>query len=515
LQFEQVKNNLFYWGLIVTAAGLPLSNSLMSVGQILLALDLILNFSRYEFKRLFRCHFWILPSVFLLHVLWLINTENFSYAFNDLRIKLPLLVIPVIAFSRVHIESHQIKKAAYVWSIAVISATLAGVLNYYFNLSEYSDLRKLSPFISHIRLSLMINCCIVFLWLHKTEINRKYKPLIYLAVFWLVFFLLMLQSLNGLVILMFVIIIFIEREVLKKPKVWLFGVNILLLAIIFTGVRQAEKYYRDNFVLSEEYFRQLPRQTVNGRNYEKIENRWEAENGHSVHALICKEELWANWPKFSQIPLDGKDFKGQFIYYTLIRYMTSKGLPKDSLGLTRLTLEDIEAIENGVTNYKFKENFLLKRLYVTLWELHVYQNKGYVGKSSSVRRFLYWKTALAIIQNNFWWGVGTGDVADAYRKQYAKNDFGLLPEDLKRAHNQFITFFVTFGVTGGVLILILLTVPFFHKPDFMFLIFYIVALLSFLTEDTLETQAGATFFAFLYVLFSLLQPSAKPSPQSP
>ncbi|RMG77773.1 MAG: O-antigen ligase domain-containing protein [Bacteroidetes bacterium] len=502
---------MFYRGLIVTAAGLPLSNTLMSIGQGLLLLDFILNFSQYNFKKLIHVHFLALPVLYFIHVLWLINTENFQYAFHDLRIKLPLLIIPLLVFSKENIIPEKIKKVSFIWVAAVVLATITGVINYHFNLSEYSDLRKLSPFISHIRLSLMINCGIAFLWLYKTEFRAQYQFAVYIIIIWLVGYLVMLQSLNGLIILMLILVFFLERAAIKKSRKLLIAINVLLLIMMFIGIRQAEKYYRDNFILSEQYFAQLPEQTINGRLYEKIENYWETENGHSVHALICKEELLANWSKMSTIPLEGKDRKGQYIYYTLIRYMTSKGLSKDSLGLTRLTAEDIEAVENGVTNYKFKDGFLLKRLYVTLWEWHTFKNKGYVGKSSSVRRWLYWKTAFAIIQNHFWWGTGTGDVADAYKTQYAKNNLNLLPEDQKRAHNQFITFFVTFGFIGGMITLILLAFPFYRNRNLMFLIFYGIALLSFITEDTLETQAGVTFFAFLYALFYLLpQPKLNP-----
>jgi hypothetical protein len=36
--------------------------------------------------------------------------------------------------------------------------------------------------------------------------------------------------------------------------------------------------------------------------------------------------------------------------------------------------------------------------------------------------------------------------------------------------------------------------------DLFFMIFFIIGVLSFLNEDTLETHVGATFFAFFYAL---------------
>jgi hypothetical protein len=39
-----------------------------------------------------------------------------------------------------------------------------------------------------------------------------------------------------------------------------------------------------------------------------------------------------------------------------------------------------------------------------------------------------------------------------------------------------------------------------RKNDIVFLSFLLIAIASFFTEDTLETQAGVTFFAFLLPL---------------
>ena len=43
--------------------------------------------------------FWILSSVFLMHVLGLINTTNIEAGLNDIRIKIPLMLLPLIFFS--------------------------------------------------------------------------------------------------------------------------------------------------------------------------------------------------------------------------------------------------------------------------------------------------------------------------------------------------------------------------------------------------------------------------------
>jgi hypothetical protein len=47
-----------------------------------------------------------------------------------------------------------------------------------------------------------------------------------------------------------------------------------------------------------------------------------------------------------------------------------------------------------------------------------------------------------------------------------------------------------------------------RKPDYFYVVFWCIAVISMLTEDTLETQAGATFFAFFNALFLFAKPQA-------
>jgi hypothetical protein len=61
---------------------------------------------------------------------------------------------------------------------------------------------------------------------------------------------------------------------------------------------------------------------------------------------------------------------------------------------------------------------------------------------------------------------------------------------------------ITFGILGVLLLTVLFYPVLFHnkKPGFVFSSFLLIAAISMLSEDTLETQAGITFFVFLYCL---------------
>ncbi|MBP7245000.1 MAG: hypothetical protein KBA99_06790, partial [Bacteroidia bacterium] len=73
-----------------------------------------------------------------------------------------------------------------------------------------------------------------------------------------------------------------------------------------------------------------------------------------------------------------------------------------------------------------------------------------------------------------------------------------------RAHNQYLSFGVAFGWPGLLffIFVLLFAVRFaFQQQNYIYIAFLIIAMGSFFNEDTLETQAGVTFFAFLNSVF--------------
>ena len=77
----------------------------------------------------------------------------------------------------------------------------------------------------------------------------------------------------------------------------------------------------------------------------------------------------------------------------------------------------------------------------------------------------------------------------------------LAPDQRWRSHNQFLSIFVGFGLFGLLWFLFSIIYPasmLGKFNDYFFLIFFLIAILSMVTEDTIESQAGVTFFAFFY-----------------
>jgi O-antigen ligase len=152
------------------------------------------------------------------------------------------------------------------------------------------------------------------------------------------------------------------------------------------------------------------------------------------------------------------------------------------------------------------------RIREIIWEIDLYKKTGDANGHSLTQRFEYWKTASMIIKNNLLIGVGTGDVAAAFDKEYIQSNSSLYAKWRLRAHNQYLSIAVGMGLIGLLWFLITLFYPMYKLKmqfNYLYMAFFIIALVSFFTEDTLETQAGVTFFAFFNSFFLFLQPYRK------
>jgi O-antigen ligase len=197
----------------------------------------------------------------------------------------------------------------------------------------------------------------------------------------------------------------------------------------------------------------------------------------------------------------------------LIRYITSKGLKKDSAAVASLNNQEIVAIESGIANsFYLSYSGLTSRLHQAVWEYRNYQMSGDPTGHSLTQRLEYWQTGLNIIDSAPLVGVGTGDLQHAFDKQYEKNGTKLSMEWRLRAHNQYISIAAAFGIIGLLLFMAMLIwpIPYAVKiRDHLYLAFLATAMLSMLSEDTLETQAGITFFVFFSGLFLFVHPINK------
>ncbi len=529
--------------LILIAVSIPLSKFMMSIGEfLLLALWLWSGFSfriAYRFiniggyfKGFFKLTGYmielayrniiekfslffsnkaavVLWSIYLMHLAGLFYTTDFDYAVKDLRVKLPLLMFPVILSTMDKINYRELRLLLQFYVAAVFVGSL---ISFGFILQgEFTDIRDISPFVGSIRFGLNVSFS-VFILFYFIVSDKRFKTLekvIYSVIsIWFIIFLILMESVTSLGIIVIISMFYLVFRLMKTRHIALkAGMAIAVIAlplIIFFYVRQVVIHATTP---PEIEFSTLETETPRGNAYWHDTLTRGVEDGRYVGLYICETELENSWNERSDYDYHDITYGGHEIKETLIRYLTSKGLRKDADGVKALTDKDIHMIENGVANFHYVNNPGMRvRILKIIKGYEVYQKTGDPSGSSVMQRIEYSKGSLRLIGENFWTGVGTGDIENALYRTYKKMNSGLKSEFMFHAHNQYFAIFITFGVFGFLWFLFALIYPpvvLKRFSDYFFLTFFLIITLSMFSDDTLETQAGATLFAFFYALLLL------------
>jgi hypothetical protein len=498
--------------LMLMVISLPFSTFGLSVAQFGLlgtwALEGILhgNFNKTLSRLLSGKPALVLLSFYLLHLLGLLYTSDLEYALKDIRIKLPLLFLPVIFVTSEKLRSQSIDLLLGTYIASVLTATFIS-LGILFT-REINDFRELSPFISHIRLSL--NVCLAFFFvLHmafrtSNPVKLIRFTLIGLAI-WFLVFLVMIESLTGLIIILSAAFFLALHSIFRLRRLIL---RLTSLAILFLIPLVLVLYLNNaarSFLIPDKKPLQNPDlYTSRGNPYTHDTVSYLIEHGRYIGVYICEEELRTEWEKRSEYDFDGEDDKTQELRVTLIRYLNSKNLRKDADGLNQLSQKDIRNIEMGIANiYYTRKLSLNSRLFKIFWEYQIIRKNINPGGHSLIQRFEYWQASFAIITNNLLFGVGTGDIKSAFSDHYEQTGSPLEMQFRHRAHNQYLATTVTFGLVGLIIFLFSLFYPGIKLKKLLtyrYFVFWITLMISMLVEDTLETQMGVTLFAFFNTL---------------
>ena len=153
--------------LIITSIALPFSNFLMSQGAFLLVLAWGLD--RWHNGPIFRGRSWdfwksqpLLWAILALFCWQLIGqfwTEDLTQGWRALRIQLPLLAFPLVLITGRWEQRRGLELVQHTLAFAVVAACI-GALWAGSSSIDTVEARDWSPFISHIRFSLMI----AFIW---------------------------------------------------------------------------------------------------------------------------------------------------------------------------------------------------------------------------------------------------------------------------------------------------------------------------------------------------------------
>ncbi len=142
------------------------------------------------------------------------------------------------------------------------------------------------------------------------------------------------------------------------------------------------------------------------------------------------------------------------------------------------------------------------------YDMHQF-SQGKVQNLSDGMRFISMKGGLTIAKQNFWFGVGSGDVNNELQKFYDQNYPQLGYIDRKPIHNQFIWVLAETGVIGLGVFLTTFFFPVLYRGNYshwLVAVLHLILFSSFFTESTLEEQMGTGFYlTFLLLLINRVQ----------
>ena len=439
----------------------------------------------------------VMVSVYVMHLLGLIYTYDFPSAIHDLRIKLPLLIMPLVLSTMKPLDRKQFDTVLCFFIAAVFFVTVLVTVK--FVRRDFVDVRELSPFINYIRLALCIVFSIFVLgyYLVKRNHSLMIKSIMVFMIIWFLWQITVFESFTSVLViaaLCFVLVMyFIFRSTKTNVKICMVVAIVVVAGVVIYFPYKVAKDYMNPAKVDVS---QLDTHTKLGNPYLFDTIAFGVEDARYVGLYLSKNEMLDAWNKRSVKKINSEWDDG---YYALVRYLTSKDLRKDAEGVEHLTENDIRNIENGIANYNYIENPGFKtRIMKVMVAYNNYERNGDANGSSVFQRVEYIKASFDIIKDNPVFGVGTG-IVKVFADYYENTNSKLKPEYRLRSHNQYLAIMVAFGVVGLLWFLFSMFYPLIadkRNRNYLYIVFLFIVMLSMFTDDTLETQVGATLFAF-------------------
>ena len=455
----------------------------------------------------------VMVALFLLHLVGLIYTSDFAYAFKDLRVKLPLLILPIVLSSVKPLDKKYFDLLMLIYVFSVFVATCIS-FGYYLK-NDYGDIREISHFISHIRfcLNIVLAMGIIIYYIFERRITKgKVVPafslrtalnhyLMWFLLFWFVSQIYLFESLSGYLAFAGLVVASLLYLYFTKVRSTAWKALGLVLVIVIP-VAAGILFYRTVDRLSRVEpvdFSTLDQKTALGNDYWHDTICFPVEDGKYIGLYFCRPEMREAWNLRSELDYDGQTRNGEILEATLARYLTSKDLRKDASGVDALSDEDIRNVENGIANYNnYTHPGVRARLSETVFEYNQYRRYNNPNGGSLSQRIEYTRASFYLIKQHPVFGVGTGDIPEAYSRAYDALNSPLEGQFRHRAHNQYLSITVGFGLVGLLIFVVTLLYPYCSAKrhrSYLYTIFLVILLLSMLPEDTIETQAGVTWFA--------------------
>ena len=491
-------------GISGIAFALPWSKVMMSISMMFIVLNLILEGNYRTYWQHFKSNrvFWFVAVIYTLNVIGILWSSNMHEALHTIKQQLPFIAIPTVLVAKpISVKKH-LDIIFMTFLAAMLITSLYNFLSYQHIIGDrfYNNIRGMSLTTSHIRYGLLISMAAAITLVCSQENRKRIIPCMILLG-WFAFYTFYSQVLSGVISFGAVVAVYALYHLWMKRKELAIALGFLLVAMITLPVFWLFK----PLTINPSDYASLPKLTAKGNPYEHNFDFIDSETKEPVLIYLCEEELEEEWNKRSRIPYSGTTDEGTSVSHTLIRYLASMDLPRDAEGMKALNRTDIQNVEKGRPSVHY--NGIMPRMHSLRFQLNYADDPN---GHSLLQRFEYWKAGLALASTNWLIGVGSGDVQDSFNHYYEESNSPLTEENRRRAHNQFLTYWISFGIIGLILFLSLL-ILFVRlnckQKSLLGLLFIVIVISSFFMEDTLETQTGVTFFALFLGIF--LSPSSK------
>jgi hypothetical protein len=388
---------------------------------------------------------------------------------DDMRKKTSMMLIPLIVGAHPIPSPKRWTNLIHFFILTLVITASINLISYHFFAVELNliDIRDMSLFGSHIRYGILIGIGFA-LCLERIHQGVKFRKGYILSALFFLVYTFYSQVLSGVIAVGIVVVGLLFFILWNRRQFMILMSSLILFIFGFTALA---------------YYISKPVQ-------------------YPIPCIEQYDEMESAWNLRSSLNYDSLDKRKQPVAATLERYLSSKGLCATAEGVQKLTKDDIQFIETGFADVHETYGGIQARLLDIRYQLHHATNPS---GHSILERIEYWKNAWAIIENHWLIGVGTGDVDDAMQEMYNKRQSPLTPERRLRAHNSYLTYYLTFGISGFLFFLyfqLRFILQQFKWQQWAGFLFGCIALVTFLFEDTLESQMGITMFAFFYAVFS-------------
>ncbi len=119
-------------------------------------------------------------------------------------------------------------------------------------------------------------------------------------------------------------------------------------------------------------------------------------------------------------------------------------------------------------------------------------------------RLVLWESAVKVTEENFWLGTGTGDAQEKLSEIIKKGNFKNDEISFLNAHNQFLETFMSSGLIGFLILLMIVLYSFYYAvkaKNELFILFLILIVINLIFESMLNTIAGIVFLCYFLNYF--------------